>query len=112
MKKGPHVLVVAATVFLSATVLSRAEDSPDLETETLSIEALSEEDQNASPFPPGPHAALVKKVCTECHLAQVVLNMRFTPDEAVRFYKVMVSSNIETDQAKRVIEYLSTTLGR
>lgn len=73
---------------------------------------LSEADMNASPFPPGPHAAVVKKVCTECHMAQVILDRKFTPDEAVRYYKVMVSSDIETEQAKQIIEYLSTTLGR
>jgi hypothetical protein len=74
--------------------------------------ALSPEDQNATPFPAGRHAAVVKRVCTECHNANPILDLKFSKEEAERYYRTMVSSNIETDDAKKIIEYLSTTLGR
>ncbi|RDE10200.1 hypothetical protein [Pelagibacterium lacus] len=85
------------------------------EAETADLPAAEEEeldpaDANAAPFPPGRHAALTKRVCTECHMANMVLQRTYTYDEAVRFYQIMVTSNTETDEARAVIEYLSTTL--
>lgn len=74
-------------------------------------EALSDEDANASPFPAGPHAALVKKVCTGCHAARVMLDMTFTREDAERYYKNMVSDDLSTDQAQKIIAYLTTTMG-
>lgn len=72
---------------------------------------LSEEDKTADPFPPGRHAALVKKVCVDCHGAKVITDKRFTKEEAQDFYTSMVSKDLTTEQAKNIIEYLTTTLG-
>jgi hypothetical protein len=72
---------------------------------------LSEEDQTATPFPPGKNAALVKKVCTVCHSAKPILDLQYDREEAANFYKNMVESDITTDQAQKIIEYLSTVLG-
>jgi len=74
--------------------------------------ALSAEDQNAAPFPAGRHAALVRKVCTECHNAFPILDLRYTREEATRYYRTMVHSDDSTEDAQKIIEYLSTTLGR
>lgn len=105
-------MTLAKAIFAGSIALLLALSTPVVAQDAAPAEELSEADMNASPFPPGPHAAVVKQVCTECHMAQMVLDRKFTPDEAVRYYKVMVSSDIETEQAKQVIEYLSTTLGR
>jgi len=72
---------------------------------------LSEEDKAATPFPPGRHAALVKKVCVDCHGAKVITDQRFTKEDAENFYKNMVSKDLTTEQAQHIIEYLTTTLG-
>lgn len=73
---------------------------------------LSEADRSADPFPPGRHAALVKQVCVDCHGAKVITDKRFTKEEAEGFYRNMVSSNLDTEQARNIIEYLTTTLGQ
>lgn len=75
-------------------------------------DALSAEDQNASPFPAGRHAAVVKRVCTECHNAFPIIDLRYTKEDATRYYRTMVSSDTTTEDAQKIIEYLSTTLGR
>jgi cytochrome c5 len=72
---------------------------------------LSEEDRTADPFPPGRHAGLVKRVCTECHRASLILDIQYTREDAERYYKNMVSEDLTTDQAQQIIEYLTTTLG-
>ena len=71
---------------------------------------LSDADRNAQPFPPGEHAALVKETCTECHSANLVTDKTFDRASAERYYKLMVSEDISTDDAQKIIEYLSTTL--
>ena len=71
---------------------------------------LSDADMNAQPFPPGEHAALVKETCTECHSANLVTDKTFDRASAERYYKLMVSEDISTDDAQKIIEYLSTTL--
>ena len=71
---------------------------------------LSEEDQNAAPFPPAPNAGLVKHICSSCHPATAVLDQRFSREDAERYYGDMVSSDLSTDQAQKVIAYLSTAL--
>lgn len=78
--------------------------------ETEETEELDPADANAAPFPPGRHAAITKQVCTGCHMANMVLQRTYTYDEAVRFYEIMVTSNTDTDEARAIIEYLSTTL--
>lgn len=75
-------------------------------------DVLSAEDQNASPFPAGRHAAVVKRVCTECHNAFPILDLRYTREDATRYYRTMVGSDTTTEDAQKIIEYLSTTLGR
>lgn len=84
--------------------------TPDAEPAAEAEEELDPADANAAPFPPGKHAALTKRICTDCHMANMVLQRTYTYDEAVRTYQIMVTSNIETDEARAVIEYLSTTL--
>lgn len=71
---------------------------------------LSDEDKTATPLPPGRHAALVKKVCVDCHSAKPILDLRYTREDAENLYKNMVSTDLTTDQAKNIIEYLTTTL--
>jgi hypothetical protein len=73
---------------------------------------LSEEDRNAAPLPPGRHAGVVKKVCIDCHGGKVITDLRYSKEDAERFYKNMVSSDVTTEQARQIIEYLSTTLGQ
>lgn len=71
---------------------------------------LSEEDKTATPFPPGRYAAVVKRVCVDCHNAKPIIDLRYTREEAEALYKNMVSTDLETDQAKQILEYLTTTL--
>lgn len=66
--------------------------------------------QDASPFPPGKNAALVKKVCTECHAPGVVISTKFDEDLAKRQYKRFVGDP-DSEEGKKVIEYLTTVLG-
>lgn len=65
---------------------------------------------DASPFPPGKSAALVKKVCTECHAPSVVISTRFDDALAKKMYKRFVGDP-ESEQGKQVVEYLTTMLG-
>jgi hypothetical protein len=76
-----------------------------------STDALSAADQNAAPLPPGRYAAVTKKVCTECHNAKTFLDLRFSKEDATRYYRNMVGGDVNSEQAKQVIDYLSTTLG-
>ena len=66
--------------------------------------------ESAEPFPPGKDALLVKQVCSSCHPANLVLDQRFTEAEAKKFYRLYVG-NPDTDQGRRIIEYLTTVLG-
>ncbi|WP_336489286.1 hypothetical protein [Methylobacterium nigriterrae] len=63
-----------------------------------------------SPFPPGENAALAKKVCTECHAANVVLSAQFDEKLARKQYKLFVGDP-DSDEGQKVIKYLTTTLG-
>lgn len=87
----------------------RAFDQPAIEPR--SPDAISEADRNATPFPSGRHAALVKTVCTKCHGADLVVGMDYTRKDAERLYRNMVSPDLSTDQAKQIIAYLTTHLG-
>ena len=102
-----RLVPLAAVLALSASALAFAQTPA---TPPPAAPTLSAEDQNAAPFPPGPNAALVNKVCTECHSASRVLDLRYTREDAESFYKNMVSMDVETEQAKKIIEYLSTAL--
>lgn len=100
--------IPAALLMLAATAF--AQDAAQL-APAAPAQELSEEDRNAAPFPAGPNAALVKKVCVDCHDASRVLDLRYTRSEAEGFYKNMVSEDLTTDQAKKIIDYLVTHLG-
>jgi hypothetical protein len=63
------------------------------------------------PFPPGPNAALARRICSACHSANTVARRRYDAEDARRLYRVMVTSDLESDTARRVISYLTTTLG-
>src|SRR3954453_20594259 len=64
-----------------------------------------------SPFPPGVNAALVKKVCTECHAANVVLSAQFDEKLARKQYKLFVGDP-DSEEGQKVVKYLTTTLGQ
>lgn len=82
-----------------------------VEGASTEVAELSEEDRNADPFPPGLHAGLTKQVCTECHPARLMLDIRYTQEEAEDYYFNMVSEDLESEQAQKIIYYLTTTLG-
>jgi hypothetical protein len=65
---------------------------------------------DASPFPPGENAVLVKKTCTECHAANVVLSTQFDEALARRQYKLFVGDP-DSEEGQKVIKYLITVLG-
>ena len=62
------------------------------------------------PFPPGENAKLVKQVCTRCHSAYNVMKREWDKKEAKEIYKRMIGDS-NTEEAEKVIEYLSTVLG-
>ena len=122
-KLAPYAVFVFAAASLAAgAALSQppeptydlapaADEAPVADAAPAESDVLSEDDLNASPFPAGLHAALVKKVCTQCHAARVMLDMTFTREDAERYYKNMVSEDLSTDQAQKIIAYLTTTMG-
>lgn len=63
-----------------------------------------------APFPPGENAALVKKTCTECHGAGIILSTQFDAALARRQYKLFVGDP-DSDEGQKVIKYLTTALG-
>ena len=67
-------------------------------------------DDDFSPFPPGENAALVKKVCTECHAANVVISAQFDEKLARKQYKLFVGDP-DSEEGQKVIKYLTTVLG-
>ena len=111
-------LIVPATAALALTGASLAgmafsQEAPQTPPTTGAASTeLSEEDRNAAPLPPGRHAGVVKKVCIDCHGGKVITDLRYSKEDAERFYKNMVSSDVSTEQAQQIIEYLSTTLGQ
>jgi hypothetical protein len=114
MRKASTTLIALAALSCAALSIGGAalsQEPPANAPATDASVTLSEEDQNAAPFPAAPNAALVKKVCSSCHPPTAVLDMRFTHDDAELYYANMVSSDLSTDQARKVIEYLSTALG-
>jgi hypothetical protein len=81
----------AAACFVLPTVYARAAD-------------------DFTPFPPGENAALVKKACTECHSANLVISRQFDQELATRQYKKFVGDP-DSDEGRTVIKYLTTVLG-
>ncbi len=63
-----------------------------------------------APFPSGENAALVKKTCTECHSANIVLSTQFDEALARRQYKLFVGDP-DSEEGQKVIKYLTTVLG-
>ncbi len=63
-----------------------------------------------APFPPGENAALVKKTCTECHGAGIILSTQFDEKLARRQYKLFVGDP-DSEDGQKVIQYLTTVLG-
>lgn len=70
----------------------------------------SEEIEEAYPFPPGKNAKLVKQVCTACHSAEMVYLRTFDEKSARKYYDLMVGDP-DSEQGKKLIEYLTTVLG-
>jgi len=63
-----------------------------------------------APFPSGENAALVKKICTECHSANLVISTQFDQELARRQYKKFVGDP-DSEDGRKVIKYLTTVLG-
>jgi hypothetical protein len=63
-----------------------------------------------APFPPGDNAALVKKTCTECHGAGIIMSTQFDEKLARRQYKLFVGDP-DSEDGQKVIKYLTTVLG-
>jgi hypothetical protein len=66
--------------------------------------------EDFAPFPPGENATLAKKTCTACHAANVVISTQFDEALALKQYKKYVGET-DTDDARKVIAYLTTVLG-
>jgi hypothetical protein len=66
--------------------------------------------EDIAPFPPGKNAALVKKLCTSCHSATLVVDRRYDVAGAQKRYRLFVG-NPASEEGKLVVEYLSTVLG-
>ncbi|NDU93101.1 MAG: hypothetical protein G3I10_10965 [Ferrovum sp.] len=77
---------------------------------TLAAPVLLAAANDFAPFPPGENAALVKKTCTECHAANVVLSKQFDEALARRQYKLFVGDP-DSEEGQKVIKYLTTVLG-
>ena len=75
-----------------------------------SISVGSDEIEEAYPFPPGKNAKLVKQVCTGCHAAEMVYMRTFDEQSARKYYEIMVGDP-DSEQGKKIIEYLTTVLG-
>jgi hypothetical protein len=65
-----------------------------------------------SPFPAGDGAALTRQVCTRCHSASLITAKSFDVPSAERYWRTMVGTDPTSDEARIVIGYLATTLGR
>jgi hypothetical protein len=65
--------------------------------------------EDFAPFPPGENASLAKKTCTACHAANVVISTQFDEALALKQYKKYVGET-DTDDARKVIKYLTTVL--
>lgn len=66
--------------------------------------------EDTSPFPAGENAALVKKTCTECHGASVVVSAQFDEKLARKQYKLFVGDP-DSEEGQKVVKYLTTYLG-
>ena len=70
-----------------------------------------EEISDHYPYPPGKNAKLVKEVCTPCHYAELVTMRDYDEESARRYYELWVGDP-DSEQGKKVIEYLITVLGQ
>src|SRR3974390_2599655 len=66
--------------------------------------------ESIEPFAPGKNAALVKRGCSACPSATLVVDRTFSVAEAKKYYRLYVG-NPDSDEGKLVVEYLSTVLG-
>jgi hypothetical protein len=76
----------------------------------LALPAFAAPADDVAPFPPGENAALVKKTCTACHAASVVLSVQFDTALARQQYKLFVGDP-DSEEGKKVVQYLTTALG-
>ncbi len=79
---------------------------------SLAAHALDVADTKAFPFPAGEHAALTKQICAECHEASLVVRKRYDRASAQRYYKLMTGDDPGSENGQKVIQYLTTILGR
>jgi len=79
---------------------------------SFAAQALDVADTKAFPFPAGEHAALTKQICAECHEASIVVRKRYDRTSAQRYYKLMTGDDPGSENGRKVIQYLTTVLGR
>jgi len=77
----------------------------------LATPTAAQDAASLAPFPPGDGALLAKQICTHCHAAGVVVGKHFDVASAQHYWRVMVGTDIESADARKVIGYLSTVLG-
>jgi hypothetical protein len=67
-------------------------------------------DDSSSPFPAGDGAALTRQICTRCHSASLITAKSFDLPSAERYWRTMVGTDPNSEEALTVIRYLSTVL--
>jgi len=95
-KRAQHLLAFTLAVgasALSPAVFAAAADDP-------------------APFPRGPNALLVKQTCSQCHSPNVVVTQTFNEESARKTYQKMLGESPDTERGKKIVEYLSTVLGK
>jgi hypothetical protein len=79
---------------------------------TLSqVVSSAEPEGDPSPFPRGPNAMLVKQTCSQCHSPNVIVTRTFDEKTARKIYQKMMGESPDTERGKKIVEYLTTTLG-
>ncbi len=98
------ILFISGAFFLigGATTQVKSDEASDKEYREM-LESF--------PFPPGKNAKLAKQVCSPCHSPDVVIYKVYDEPMARKYYERMLFESPDTEQGKKVIEYLITVLG-
>jgi hypothetical protein len=91
-------LLATAGILLALAIQAPGATSPD------------EDETHLYPFPPGENAAVTRQTCSECHDGTIVTARRYDEESARRYFRLMVG-NPETELGRKVIAYLTDTLG-
>jgi hypothetical protein len=92
------------TVFTAAALLALAAGP-------IGLAFSAEPEGDPSPFPPGPHAMLVKQTCSQCHSPNMIVTQTFDEKSARKIYQKMMGESPDTERGKKIVEYLTTALG-